>query len=285
MKNNSKEGTILDESNNIICHKKYYEKHQKKKKYYNIIILMILLLIMNLIVIIKIFTQLKGLNSIYYRNITNKSNNKEQMVLVDLYDSPLETFDSKILANIQTQLLGYIELTINEQRFFNGLLRKIKPKKIVEIGVSSGGSSSLILNAIKDIEGAKLYSIEKLKEAYKFKDKEAGFIVKEKFPYLMNKWNLYTGGITSEFIEKIGGEIDLVFIDTAHYTPGEMLDWLQVLPFLKEEAIVVFHDTFLMYYKSITKKKRNFSNNLLFTYIRGELHYNFAKLWKFHIFS
>ena len=34
---------------------------------------------------------------------------------------------------------------------------------------------------------------------------------KENYPELMNKWDLNLGRITSEFIEKIGGDIDLVF--------------------------------------------------------------------------
>ena len=51
----------------------------------------------------------------------------------------------------------------------------------------------------------------------------------------MNKWTLYTGGITSNFIEKIGGDIDFVFLDTVHYAPGEWLDILQILPFLKKK--------------------------------------------------
>jgi hypothetical protein len=71
----------------------------------------------------------------------------------------------------------------------------------------------------------------------------------------MNKWTLFKGGVTSEFIEKIGGNIELAFIDTVHVTPGEKLDWLQVLPFLKEEAIVVFHDTFLMNFPKVSQKK------------------------------
>ena len=62
----------------------------------------------------------------------------------------------------------------------------------------------------------------------------------------MDKWTLYTGGITSQFIETIGYGIDLVFIDIKHVTPGEMLDWLMVLPFLKNEAIVIFHDAFFL---------------------------------------
>jgi hypothetical protein len=53
----------------------------------------------------------------------------------------------------------------------------------------------------------------------------------------MNKWTLYIGTLTSQVIETIGNDIDFVFIDTMHITPGEMLDWLMVLPFLKEEAI------------------------------------------------
>ena len=46
----------------------------------------------------------------------------------------------------------------NQREFINGIIRKFKPKKIVEIGVYYGGSSAVILNAIKDIEGAHLYS-------------------------------------------------------------------------------------------------------------------------------
>ena len=152
------------------------------------------------------------------------------------------------------------------------MIRTIKPKKIVEIGVARGGSSVIILNAIKDIKGAKLYSIDKSIYCYLNKKKKTGYLVQEKFPELMNKWTLYTGRITSEFIETIGDGIDLVFIDTMHVTPGEMLDWLMVLPFLKNGATVIFHDIFCLYsYRKITKKKIHTSNNLLLCYIRGEL--------------
>jgi len=56
---------------------------------------------------------------------------------------------------------------------------------------------------------------------------------KGKKKILMDKWTLYTGWITSQNIEIIGEDIDLVFIDTVHFTPGEMLEWIMVLPFLK----------------------------------------------------
>ena len=47
----------------------------------------------------------------------------------------------------------------NQHEFLNGIVRKFRPKKIVEIGVAKGGGSSIILNAIQD-EGAHLYSID-----------------------------------------------------------------------------------------------------------------------------
>lgn len=184
----------------------------------------------------------------------------------------VEDLNSKLLNQIKNRIKNFIEITNEEQKFLNGMIRKLKPKKIVEIGVAYGGTAALILNAIKDIDDAKLYSIDINKYCYKLHSKETGFLVRERFPELMNKWKIYTGGITSEFIEKIGNNIDLVYIDTVHYTPGEMINWLEILPFLKEEGFVILHDTFYMYYNDkISRTIQNFSNNQILCYIRGEL--------------
>ena len=178
----------------------------------------------------------------------------------------------KVLEQVENTIKDYIELIPDEMRFFNGLLRKVKPRKVVEIGVSRGGSAALILNAIKDIEGAKLYSIDKNEICYKNKDKKTGFLIDEKIPELKKNWKLFLGGITAQFIESIGGGIELVLIDTVHLTPGEMLDLLMVLPFLKNEAIVVMHDAFFLYYnKKIERHKKHTSNNEIMTYVRGDL--------------
>jgi len=202
-------------------------------------------------------------------NITIKSN-IDSIQSINFYNPPLEEYDLHIWKLIENKLDDYIELKIDEQKFFNGLIRKLKPKKIVEIGVSYGGSSALILNAIRDIEGAKLYSIDKSINHYLNHHKKTGYIVEKKFPELMDKWTLKTGILACEFIETIGNEIDLVFIDTMHTTPGEMLDWLMVLPFLKEGAIVVLHDIFWMFHRP-KRYQINYSNNQVFCYIRGEL--------------
>ena len=74
-------------------------------------------------------------------------------------NASIEEIDLNILKKIENEIKNYIELTPEEQKFMNGLIRKIKPRKILVIGVSKGGSSALILNAIKDIKGSKLFSL------------------------------------------------------------------------------------------------------------------------------
>ena len=48
--------------------------------------------------------------------------------------------------------------------------------------------------------------------------------------------------MSCNFLEDIGKDIDLCFIDTTHCSPGEFLDYLQVLPFMKRNGIIVIHD-------------------------------------------
>lgn len=53
-------------------------------------------------------------------------------------------------------------------------------------------------------------------------------------------------GTTLPFvIDKIGGDIDFVILDTTHSLPGEILDFLVVLPYLKNDAVVCMHDVSL----------------------------------------
>lgn len=236
------------------------------------LILIFLLLLINLYYIFKVYSHQIIKININKEQKESKSNIIYSTKLNDFYNPKFESFDVEILEKIKFKIQNIIALTFNEQKFLNGIIRKLKPKKIVEIGVACGGSSSIILNSIKDINEAKLFSIEKKSYCYMVRNKKAGFIVEEQFPELMNKWTLYRESITAKVIESIGKDIDLVFIDTMHVTPGEMLDFLQVLPFLKEEAIVVLHDTFIMFNNgNVLKQKKNYSNNQILAYVRGEL--------------
>lgn len=130
-----------------------------------------------------------------------------------------------------------------ERRFLSGIIRQYKPKKILEIGVAYGCSSAVILNAIKDIEGSFLTSIDLNEICYIDNNLKTGGFVEKATPdlYNMNKWKLITGKYTPEVIEEIGGDIDLVFIDTVHFLAGEALDIPVIIPFMKKNGIIVIH--------------------------------------------
>ena len=230
----------------------------KINNFYFLKLVIILQFIPNFILLIRLF---KNHSSEKIEN-NNEYNNHEKIEELDL--DIFNSFSGKD---------SRIQMDKKDQRFLHGLIRKYKPNKLVEIGVASGGSSALILNAIKDLPSSKLYSIDKYKMRQKEPSKKVGWIVEKNFPKLINKWTLFTGKNPSEYLEIIGNNIDFAFIDTIHYTPGEMFNWLEVLPFLKEEAIVVFHDVFLMFkdLKQLKKAKKNYSNNQLLCYIRGRM--------------
>ena len=61
-------------------------------------------------------------------------------------------------------------------------------------------------------------------------------MVKDNFQELMNMGNLYIGNITSAFFEKIGGNIDFVYINTSHVMPGKILNKIEIFPFLKKKC-------------------------------------------------
>ena len=119
----------------------------------------------------------------------------------------------------------------NQKEFLNGIIRKFKPEKIVELWVYSGGSSIVILNAIDDFKNSKLYSIDLNSAIF------VGQCVNKFFPHFMRNWKLFKGNIATEYIEKIGNNIDIAMIDTAHFEPGEILNFLIILPFLKKKQL------------------------------------------------
>ena len=151
------------------------------------------------------------------------------------------------------------QLHHNEPYFLNGIIRKYKPKKCLEIGVAHGGSSIIILNAIKDINDSFL---------------KTGDTVYKYFPELTKNWKLYTGDQPHKFLDKLNIKFDFLLLDTAHYSPGELINIIEVLPFLENNAIIVLHD--IMYHLPSNKHyrpkeyKMHPSNILLMTSLYGD---------------
>ena len=170
----------------------------------------------------------------------------------DYYNFQRENINNRI-----KQLANY-ELTQKETYFLNGIIRKLKPKNCIEIGTSSGGSAILILNAIKDINDSILVSMDLNNKFYKNDSLNTGYRVKTYFSNLANKWKLFTGDQPHKFLDKLKMKFDFLFLDTVHASPGELINLIEILPFLNEKAIIVLHD--INYHNLLINKLFNISS-------------------------
>ncbi|MBP8678055.1 MAG: class I SAM-dependent methyltransferase [Bacteroidales bacterium] len=172
--------------------------------------------------------------------------------------SDIEFFEEDVLSKIEESLQGKIEgtddlkseMSYKDRAFLNGIIRRAQPKTIVEIGLSAGGSTSVILNAIRDMEDSKLYSFDYNTNWYRDqnsgqdKGRKSGFLVAQIVPELTSKWKLCTGGVPCKYFDVLPADgVDVCFIDTAHISPGEHLNILEILPFMKKNGIIIYHDT------------------------------------------
>ncbi len=164
-----------------------------------------------------------------------------------------EDYAQEIITDKIKKDSGWI-IGLQEAQFINGIIRKNRLKNCLEIGVAHGGSSILILNSIKDFKNSVLVSLDLNKELYNDPNKLTGYRVKEYFPELTKNWKLYTGQQAHKFLVNLNIKFDFLFLDSTHATPGEILNFIEALPFLNENAIVVIHDLLWHFRKVINSK-------------------------------
>jgi predicted O-methyltransferase YrrM len=68
--------------------------------------------------------------------------------------------ENKVLYSLDETYSQVSEMSNEERAFLNGIILRNQPRKLLEVGVSAGASSVIILNAIKNNSDAKLFSIE-----------------------------------------------------------------------------------------------------------------------------
>ena len=143
-----------------------------------------------------------------------------------------------------------LEMTTYESEFLCGIISKIRPKKILEVGVAAGGTTAIIMQCLNELNlASQVISCDLNKQYYRDKKLDTGFLmssIKHKFATIKHTFML--GAYLPEFLDDIGGDIDLVIIDTVHTMPGEILDFLAVLPFMKNNGVVILHDVAFSYY-------------------------------------
>ena len=100
----------------------------------------------------------------------------------------------------------------------------------MEIGVSAGGTSAILLDALEmHCQNYTLFSLYLNNQFYWDKKKEIGFLAqqyKHIKPLKKGFHKLITGKYAPMSVEIIDDKIDLMIIDTVHELPGEILDFI-----------------------------------------------------------
>lgn len=141
------------------------------------------------------------------------------------------------------------ELSDKDLGLIGGIIEKYRPTRILEIGVAGGGTTCFVLNCLKKLElDSKMYSVDISYTFHLNQLLDCGYQIKAAKELLQidGQHKLYLGkpiaAVINEIIEDSGRKIDLLILDTSHYMPGEVLDFLICLPFLSANAIVVLDD-------------------------------------------
>lgn len=150
-----------------------------------------------------------------------------------------EKYETQWLNTLPKNVVLYSEMAEAERRFVNGIIRYHRPKRLLELGVAAGAGTCVLMNAIKDDTQATLTSIDCDEQYYRNTAEKTGYLAEN----FSQQWNMIRGKDFSEVYENFHEKFDFCIIDTAHIHPIESLNFLCVLPFLTENAIVLLHDT------------------------------------------
>lgn len=177
-------------------------------------------------------------------------------------------FSEVDISDINTNRNSESEMSTSQITFLCSLIKKFSPKKVVEVGVSAGGTSVEIIRYINQIGlSCEMYSVDLSEVYYRNPTKPCGYLINEIDPSERKFHRLFTGKVLPERLEDIGEEIDFLILDTAHMLPGETLDFLAALPFLKENAVVVLHDIALHH---LADARKCLATDLLFNVVTAD---------------
>ena len=169
------------------------------------------------------------------------------------------------------------EMSEPESAFLCGLLRQHHPKKIMEVGLAAGGTSAIILQCLQMMnQSYEMVSVDLSERFYKDSAYESGYLGEEAKKYISgtNQKRLL-GKLALERIPDFGPGVDFLILDTTHVLPGEMLDFLSLLPYLKNGCVVVLHDVGLNFFRKARSQYSDYAygNKVIFNTVRAETKY------------
>ncbi|MBI2018537.1 class I SAM-dependent methyltransferase [Candidatus Daviesbacteria bacterium] len=152
------------------------------------------------------------------------------------------------------------------------LVRKLKPKNVVETGVAAGESTGYILRALKDNGFGKLYSIDLPFQWYIYGNhklhldslpagKIPGFLVPAN---LKTNWKLFLGNTRDKLpvLLKELGEINIFFHDSEHSDKTMAFEYETCWPYIKKNGLLVSDDI------SYEKTFKKFTNKIKAIFFR-----------------
>lgn len=139
------------------------------------------------------------------------------------------------------------EMSKCQLAFLCGLIKENRPKKIVEVGTSAGGTAAVLMNCVYMLGlDTEIFAVDINDRCYREPSKKTGYLTIECSKILENPPRYKRCiGILPEVLGEIGDDIDFLILDTTHRLPGELLDFCACLPKLKEGAVVAVHDIIL----------------------------------------
>ena len=280
-KSNSFKDSKFFNYNKIKIDKNYHVRFKKNNIVFFIIIILLMIIISQSVIIYIIKTNQYNYSKNQKMKPHDIMNDNKINNTIRKYDILFDyaTYDTEIITEKIVRDSGWI-IGLEEARFINGIIRKNKLRNCLEIGVAHGGSSTLILNSIKDFKNPILVSLDLNKELFNDPTKLTGYRVNQYFPELKKNWKLYTGDQPHKFLVELNIKFDFLFLDSSHVSPGEILNLIEALPFLNQNAIIVIHD--LLWHFSHVKNSKFFTSCInLFPVLYGDkilLHRNNSKI-------
>lgn len=159
-------------------------------------------------------------------------------------------------------------ISAHDARFLAGLLLHLQPACAVEIGVASGWSGAVMLQALHgpgaaggaDATGGpgatgatggaggvpRIHGIDTSPTFYLDAARPTGSAIREVLPAAASAYRLHAGRGAFEAMEDVaadtGGPVGFGFIDAHHMHPWTTLDMIALLPFLPRGGWVAMHD-------------------------------------------
>lgn len=120
-----------------------------------------------------------------------------------------------------------------------------------------------------------MHSIDFSERFYRDTEKQSGYLgveAKKVLTQLKVNHQFHLGGIACSYMDQIGSDVDCLILDTMHMMPGEIWDFITLLPYLKNGAVVMLHDIIL---NNMFEGKFTYATGTLFASVVGEKYWNF----------